>query len=288
MTRRTGDMHTNVSVCITCVLVTSAQAASMCGHQLHAVSMSACSTCVSMSVTHIASVHAGDNAFDYLIEGAKVTAVDFNGAQIALTEVKAAACRLLTFEDFFQIFAKNDMALFRRHYYQTLRQELTRPSAAFWDSKINKIKTIMYSGTSGVLAWFVCRGLFSALGLGFIRKTLVEQGSNEKFVQECMRHKRRLAVFCWVVDKIISNLGGAMMAGVPSRQLELGLHRPDNFQTIFKRILSTNMVPHCTPRIHSGLPRACKVSMCPNKHTCSYRFTGNHACLAELCWAVCA
>ena len=83
----------------------------------------------------------------------------------------------------------------------------------------------MYSGTSGILAWFVCRGLFSALGLGFIRKTLVEQGSNEKFQSECLRHKRRLAVFCWVVDKIISNLGGAMMAGVPSRQLELGLHR---------------------------------------------------------------
>lgn len=36
---------------------------------------------------------AGDNAFDYLIEGARVTAVDFNGAQIALTELKAAACR---------------------------------------------------------------------------------------------------------------------------------------------------------------------------------------------------
>jgi len=185
---------------------------------------------------------AGDNAFDYLIEGAKVTAVDFNGAQIALTEIKAAACKKLSFEDFFKIFAKNDMNLLRQHYHQTLRNDLTRPTVVFWDKQISKIKTIMYSGTSGILAWFVCRGLFSALGLGFIRKTLVEQGSNEKFQDECLRHKRRLAVFCWVVDKIISNLGGAMMAGVPSRQLELGLHRLDNFQTIFKRILATNMV----------------------------------------------
>lgn len=185
---------------------------------------------------------AGDNVFDYLIEGARVTAVYFNGAQIALTEVKAAAVRLISFEDFFQIFAKNDMQLFRQHYAQTLRNELSRPSAAFWDKNINKIKTIMYSGTSGALAWFVCRGLFTALGLGFIRRTVVEQGSNEKFQDECFAHKRRLAVFCWMVDLIISNLGGAMMAGVPSRQLELGLHRLDNFQTIFKRILSTNMV----------------------------------------------
>jgi len=175
-------------------------------------------------------------------EYAKVTAVDFNGAQIALTEIKAAACKKLSFEDFFKIFAKNDMDLLRQHYHQTLRNELTRPTVVFWDKQIHKIKTIMYSGTSGILAWFVCRGLFSALGLGFIRKTLVEQGSNEKFQDACLRHKRRLAVFCWVVDKIISNLGGAMMAGVPSRQLELGLHRLDNFQTIFKRILATNMV----------------------------------------------
>ena len=106
----------------------------------------------------------------------------------------------------------------------------------------NRIKNIMYSGTSGILAWFVCRGLFAALGLGFIRRTVVEQGSNEKFVEACTKHSRRLSVFCWVVDKIISNLGGAMMAGVPSRQLELGMHREDNFQTIFRRILKTNLV----------------------------------------------
>jgi S-adenosylmethionine:diacylglycerol 3-amino-3-carboxypropyl transferase len=46
---------------------------------------------------------SGDNAFDYLIEGARVTAVDFNGAQIALTEVKAAAVKFISYEDFFQV-----------------------------------------------------------------------------------------------------------------------------------------------------------------------------------------
>ena len=37
---------------------------------------------------------AGDNVFDYLIEGSKVTAVDFNGCQIALTEMKSVACQV--------------------------------------------------------------------------------------------------------------------------------------------------------------------------------------------------
>jgi len=81
---------------------------------------------------------AGDNVFDYLIEGAKVTAVDFNGAQIALTEIKKVACMKLSYEDFFKIFAKNDVDLLRGHYHATLKQCLTSPSAAFWDKQMPK------------------------------------------------------------------------------------------------------------------------------------------------------
>lgn len=33
----------------------------------------------------------GDNALDYVIEGAKVSAVDFNSCQIALVELKVCA-----------------------------------------------------------------------------------------------------------------------------------------------------------------------------------------------------
>lgn len=84
--------------------------------------------------------------------------------------------------------------------------------------------------------------IFRFLGLGFIRRTVVEEQSLDALQSECKKHQRRLKVFCWVVDKLISNLGGAMLAGVPSRQLELGLHRTDNFQTVFKRICSTDLV----------------------------------------------
>ena len=80
------------------------------------------------------------------------------------------------------------------------------------------------------------------LGLGFIRRTLCEQQSLDAFHAECRNHKRQLNAFCYVIDKLISNAGFAMMAGVPSRQLELGLHRSDNFETVFKRICSTDMV----------------------------------------------
>ncbi|EKX35615.1 hypothetical protein GUITHDRAFT_97763 [Guillardia theta CCMP2712] len=185
---------------------------------------------------------AGCNAFDYLIEGARVTAVDFNGAQIALTEAKAACCQHIEFEEFFQIFAKNDIDLFRRKYFEVIRSHLSMPSQRFWDSHIKSLKSVLYSGTSGFLAWLICRVIFRFLGLGFIRRTVVEEQSLDALQSECKKHQRRLKVFCWVVDKLISNLGGAMLAGVPSRQLELGLHRTDNFQTVFKRICSTDLV----------------------------------------------
>lgn len=37
--------------------------------------------------------YTGDNALDYVIEGAKVSAVDFNSCQIALVELKVGDFR---------------------------------------------------------------------------------------------------------------------------------------------------------------------------------------------------
>jgi betaine lipid synthase len=81
---------------------------------------------------------AGCNTFDYLIEGAKVTAVDLNAAQIALTDIKAAAIQKLTFDDFFDIFAKNNIALLREKYSTTLRPLLLERSQEFWDEKVQR------------------------------------------------------------------------------------------------------------------------------------------------------
>ena len=49
---------------------------------------------------------AGCNALDYIIEGARVTAVDFNLCQIALTELKKVAIMNVDFDTFFEIFQR--------------------------------------------------------------------------------------------------------------------------------------------------------------------------------------
>mmetsp|Transcript_17242 Transcript_17242/g.41818 ORF Transcript_17242/g.41818 Transcript_17242/m.41818 type:complete len:680 (+) Transcript_17242:53-2092(+) len=185
---------------------------------------------------------AGCNVFDYLIEGSRVTAVDLNAAQIALTELKAIAVQKLTFEHFFDIFAKNKVNLLKAKYESDIRPLLTRRSQQFWDSHIKTLKNVMYSGTSGMLAYIVCRVLFRLIGLGWIRHTVVERQSTDEFNAAVKKNGWRLNFFCHVIDYLISSAGFAMLAGVPSRQLELGLHRNNNFQTVFERICSTDLV----------------------------------------------
>ena len=59
---------------------------------------------------------AGCNALDYIIEGAEVTAVDFNSCQIALTELKAVAIQNIEYDDFFDIFGRSNMKRLRELY----------------------------------------------------------------------------------------------------------------------------------------------------------------------------
>jgi len=108
---------------------------------------------------------AGCNVLDYIIEGAMVTAVDFNSCQIALTELKKVAILNVDFEVFFEIFSMSNMQLLREVYPSKLRPHLSAPSAEFWDDGIHTIKSFMYSGTSGNMSWILFRILFPLFGL---------------------------------------------------------------------------------------------------------------------------
>merc|ERR1719230_1273536 len=61
-------------------------------------------------------VSAGDVILDNLIDGARVTGVDVNPCQIALCEMKLVAIQHLEYEDFFAIFAKNDLKLLKAKF----------------------------------------------------------------------------------------------------------------------------------------------------------------------------
>jgi len=184
---------------------------------------------------------AGCNVLDYIIEGAKVTAVDFNSCQIALTELKKVAIMHVEFDVFFEIFSKSNMKLLRE-VYPKLRPHLTAPSAEFWDDGVNRIKSFMYSGTSGVMSYFLFRLAFPFFGLGFIRTELIKGTSKEALIKLILNHTYAIRSVAWIMDNIALR-GGCCFAGVPERQMALGLHRPNNLaQVIEKVFFNTDLV----------------------------------------------
>mmetsp|Transcript_24465 Transcript_24465/g.61929 ORF Transcript_24465/g.61929 Transcript_24465/m.61929 type:complete len:821 (-) Transcript_24465:1909-4371(-) len=177
-----------------------------------------------------------DNVLDYIIDGAKVTAVDLNPCQIALCELKVACIKELEHKDFFAIFAENDCNLLRSVYNDRLRQHLSPPSQTYWDANIKTIKSFMYSGASGALAFVLFRIIFPVFGFGFIRQCCEEGTSMEDFQQRLLPYTGRLRLLAWLADHILLYFGSAL-AGVPQKQLKLGHERGNTFGVVFDNIL---------------------------------------------------
>lgn len=96
----------------------------------------------------------GCNVLDMVIEGAKtVVAADLNPRQNALLEIKLAAIKALSYDEFFSLFALSDYALFRRVYAAKLRGGLSPFARDFWDNNGSFFKSVLWSGTSGKAAY---------------------------------------------------------------------------------------------------------------------------------------
>jgi len=185
---------------------------------------------------HIVTIaSAGCNVLDYIIEGAMVTAVDFNLCQIALTELKKVAIINLEYPEFFEIFSNSNMALLRHVYASKLRPQLSAPSAEFWDEGIHTIKSFQYSGTSGSMSYILFRVLFPLFGLGFIRRELMAGTSHDDLVAMIGKCEYSIRSIAWLMDNLLLR-GGCCLAGVPERQMALGLHRPNNLALVIERV----------------------------------------------------
>jgi hypothetical protein len=76
----------------------------------------------------------GCNVMDRLLDGvAHIVSVDLNPSQNALLELRLAAARSCTHEQFFQLFAHSNRRLFDALYPQNLRPLLSPSAQAFWD-----------------------------------------------------------------------------------------------------------------------------------------------------------
>jgi S-adenosylmethionine-diacylglycerol 3-amino-3-carboxypropyl transferase len=95
----------------------------------------------------------GCNVLDMMIEGpAKIVAADLNPRQNALLELKVVCIKHLKHDEFFQLFARSNEALFCELYRTTLRDKLSAPAREFWDANTSFFKNVHWSGMSGFAA----------------------------------------------------------------------------------------------------------------------------------------
>jgi S-adenosylmethionine:diacylglycerol 3-amino-3-carboxypropyl transferase/SAM-dependent methyltransferase len=161
----------------------------------------------------------GCNVLDRLLDGvAHIVSVDLNPCQNALLELKLAAAKALTHEQFFQLFAHSNRRLFDAIYKPQLRPLLSESAAAFWDANAGFFDDAMYAGASGGLARILCWlvwlfGLQPVVRAFHTCRTVEEQcallDANEKTFSRMVRcFDMLLPVFC-------------PFAGVPASQLRL-------------------------------------------------------------------
>jgi S-adenosylmethionine:diacylglycerol 3-amino-3-carboxypropyl transferase/ubiquinone/menaquinone biosynthesis C-methylase UbiE len=186
------------------------------------------------SILTIAS--AGCNVLHYAVLGATVTAVDLNECQLALLELKLAGVKALTFDEFWSVFGLCDGVALKNLYHGKLRPHLTPKSTRFWDVNFDKIFNLMYSGSSGCLAYVIFRILLPLCGLGFLRKAAEQALPHADFRKLVVKHRYRIRLLSWLIDAVLMPFGAAA-AGVPVKQLALAGERRNSMAIVFHKLL---------------------------------------------------
>jgi len=106
--------------------------------------------------TLLAITSAGCNVLDYLLDEPKqIFAVDVNFRQNALLQLKIAGIRVLSWEDFFELFGRGHHRDASDIYHELLRRQLDEPSRKYWDRWIGLFsgrRSFYFRTTSGTFA----------------------------------------------------------------------------------------------------------------------------------------
>lgn len=70
---------------------------------------------------------------------------------------------------------------------------------------------------------------------GFLRKDLIAGTSSKEILQKITKYQYSIRFIAWLMDNILLR-GGCCLAGVPERQMALGLHRPNNLAMVIERV----------------------------------------------------
>lgn len=185
---------------------------------------------------------AGCNVLDYVLEGPKkVVAVDMNGAQLALLELKLAAIRSCSHDEFFRLFGESDYALYSAIYASRLRPHLSPDAAEFWDGNGSIIRNnLMFAGASGLMA----RLLQPICWLTGAKRLMEEAALSGEGAPKALVASPLFKLTCALVKAPALWSWLAPLGGVPLEQLNLLAERPELFADRLVEVLATRMWPN--------------------------------------------
>ena len=161
----------------------------------------------------------GCNVLDRLLDGvAHIVSVDLNPSQNALLELRLAAAKACTHEQFFQLFAHSNRRLFDALYPQSLRPLISPSAQMFWDKNASYFDDFFYSGASGGLARILC-WLTWLFGLQPLVRALLTCRTTEEQCALMDSHETKVNRLISCFDTLLPAF--CPLAGVPASQLRL-------------------------------------------------------------------
>lgn len=170
---------------------------------------------------------AGCNVLSYALRAKHVYAIDKNPCQNALLDLKIAAIKEFSYDEFWQLFGTGRMEKFSTLHYPRLRGHLVGTSRQFWDSHAHYFdgkgmrSSFYFRGCSGWCAWLIGRylrlipGLFPAVLDLLNAKSLEEQ---RHIYRTRVEKKLWNPVMKWIFGRSTTL---ALLNGVPEAQRQL-------------------------------------------------------------------
>ena len=196
---------------------------------------------------HVVTIASGGcNVMSYLTENpAKISAVDLNGAHVALNRLKlAAATHLPSYEDFHRFFAEADADENLTQYWRSIQPNLDETSRAYWEARsVTGGRRISQFGRNfykfGLLGSFIGLAHVAAKMCGVDFRTLLEAQSIDE--QRAFFDAKIEPIFAtklvrWAASQPVSLFG----LGIPPeqfRKLAGGRPMPDVLKERLQRLI---------------------------------------------------
>ncbi|MCC6548113.1 BtaA family protein [Candidatus Sumerlaeota bacterium] len=166
---------------------------------------------------------AGCNALDYaLCEPRKVFAIDMNPRQNALLELKIAAAKNLSYDDFFALFGRGHLKGFKHVLRDVLARDLSPWAFKYWKKHASFFqgkRSFYFRGSSGTIARF-CNYYVDKVAK-------VRPDIDELFAAKTVDDQRRIydrsirkAFWTGFMKKVLGSDTALSMLGVPRQQRE--------------------------------------------------------------------